>query len=117
MIYKDTKSTYSQVMTLLFLLKDRPEYSHISHLVYVLDQDNFYNFIKYYGGTTIRVPTSQEISELVDVLVYYKSLRDKGVTKKEAKSHLVNKYDGVVGKKYDELVKHLEEMDIEFGDG
>lgn len=61
----------SVASALLYSLKDSPRYSTISELFYLLDYQSFMNLIKYFGGKTIRVPTSSEISECLKLLLLY----------------------------------------------
>lgn len=61
----------STTSSLLYLLRSQPQYSTVSELVYLLDYDNFIKLITYYGGTTIRIPTVDEIDEMLRVLLLY----------------------------------------------
>lgn len=62
---------YSVLLFALFKIKDIPEYSALSQLSFVLDKDNLLNFCEYFGGTTITVPTMQEMQSLVYSLLLY----------------------------------------------
>lgn len=62
---------YSVATALLYTLKDTPQYSTMSELFYILDYPNFIKLIKYYGGQEIRVPTHEEINEMLTVLLLY----------------------------------------------
>jgi len=67
--------TYSMLLMLLYASSDNPRYSTLNELCYVLDHDNFLNFIKYYEGQTITVPNMHELEESLRVLAlfqYYK---------------------------------------------
>lgn len=69
--------------SLLFLLMSRISgdniYSSLSELSYILDRESFMNFITYYGGTTIKVPTADEFHKASRVLVLYNSYTVKGI--------------------------------------
>lgn len=67
----DKKDTYSIALLLLFVFSRNPKYTTLSELAYILDQDNFLNFIKYYEGQTITVPTIEEISKNLKILMIY----------------------------------------------
>lgn len=67
----DKKDIYSLILFTLYRLKEIPEYSTLSELVYVLDNENFIKFLNYFGGQTIRVPTVQELSDVLDALIVY----------------------------------------------
>ena len=62
---------YSLLLFALFKLKDIPEYLTLSELSYILDNKNFINFIEYYGGMTIKVPTRDEFKLIIDALLIY----------------------------------------------
>lgn len=67
------KSTdvYSLLMFALYKLIDIPEYSSLSELVYILDKNNFLKLCEYFGGTTIKIPTTQELQQLMCALLLY----------------------------------------------
>ena len=62
---------YSLAMMSLYLLRDKPQYSTLSELVYTMDKESFLNFISVFGGTTIYVPTAEEVEESLKVIMYY----------------------------------------------
>lgn len=65
------EDAYSIATALLYSLKDIPRYSTTSELFYILDYDNFIRMIKYFGGQEIRIPTSDEIGQMLKVLLVY----------------------------------------------
>lgn len=67
----DKKDIYSLILFVLYRLKEIPEYSTLSELVYVLDNENFIKLLNYYGGKTIRIPTTTELSTVLNSLVAY----------------------------------------------
>lgn len=67
----EKEDVYSVATALLYSLKDVPKYSVVSELFYILDYKNFLNLIKYFGGLEIRIPTADEISEMLRVLLLY----------------------------------------------
>lgn len=64
---------YSLICESLFALKENPKYSVISELAYLLDKDSFIKFIKYFGGQTITVPTTEEFKDTIKLLLLYQS--------------------------------------------
>lgn len=62
---------YSMSMMLLYASKDNPKYSTLSELMFILDHDNFLNFIKYFEGQTIQVPTLSDMSDSIKALLLY----------------------------------------------
>lgn len=88
---------YSVLCSYLFNLKDAPEYALFSELAYLLDSKSFVNFITYFEGETIKVPTVEEFQESIKILLllqYYKvenngwkeSLRKAGFQTNEGRS-------------------------------
>ncbi len=67
--------TYSIVLFVLYQLNNIPEYSTLSELSYVLDKSNFLDFLDYFGGTTIKVPTKRELQTVVNALLLYQSVK------------------------------------------
>lgn len=67
----DNDDLYSMSMMLLYASKDNPRYSTLSELMFILDHDNFLNFIKYFEGQTIEVPSLSDISESLKALLLY----------------------------------------------
>lgn len=66
-----TTDIYSLLLFVLYKLRHVPEYSGISQLAFVLDEENFLNFCEYFGGLTIKVPTIKELQDIVDALLMY----------------------------------------------
>ena len=62
MIVESDEGLYSLAMMFLYILKDDPEYAALSQLSYILDRKNFDKFIDYFGGSTIKVPTREEVN-------------------------------------------------------
>lgn len=63
---------YSLILFSLYKIKDIPEYASLSELAYVLDKKNLINLIEYFGGTTITIPTVEELELIVHSLLIYK---------------------------------------------
>jgi hypothetical protein len=63
--------TYYVTLLLLALSNDNPKYSTISELAYILDHDNFINFIKYFEGQTITIPKIDNIIESLKLLLVF----------------------------------------------
>lgn len=76
--YLNSSDLYSVASSLLYSLKDTPKYSIISELFYLLDYDSFIKLIKYYGGKIIRIPSSDEISDLLKILLVYQYYEAEG---------------------------------------
>jgi hypothetical protein len=73
------KDLYSLILFALYKLIGTPEYSSISELIYVLDKDNLLNLCEFFGGSTIRIPTIQELETVVKALSLYEQVNIRGV--------------------------------------
>lgn len=75
---------YSLSMFALYKLTDVPEYSAISELSYILDRENMLRFCEYFGGTTIKVPTVEELHSIMALLLLYQYVNIEGMDYQEA---------------------------------
>ena len=75
---------YSLVLFALFKLKDIPEYSSLSELSYVLDGTSLFNFLEYFGGSTIKVPTLDEFKVVIEALLLYQYINVEGIEYNQA---------------------------------
>lgn len=87
--FKDA-DMWSLMLFTLYKIKDLPEYSAISELAYILDKDNMLKLCEYFGGLTIKIPTIDDLEEIVYALVLYQ-------------------YVNIEGMEYDDAVKMLGE--------
>ena len=62
---------YSLILFALFKLRDIPDYLVLSELVYILDKDNLLKLCEYFGGTTIHIPTIDELESILYSLLLY----------------------------------------------
>lgn len=77
---------WSLLLFVLFKIKDVPEYSGISELAYILDRKNLMKLCEYFGGTTITVPTIDELEMLVYGLLLYQYVSIDGIPESDALS-------------------------------
>lgn len=72
---------YSLLLFVLFQIKQIPEYSSLTELVYLLDKNSVLKLCQYFGGTTLQIPTLEELEVLVySVLLYnYINIENKGM--------------------------------------
>jgi hypothetical protein len=85
-----TTDVMSLVLFALYKIKDIPEYATLSELVYLLDEKSLNNFLEYYGGTTIRVPTKHELMIVINTLLLYEFTKLDNMSFQEACKHLSN---------------------------
>lgn len=69
------RDLYSLSLFSLYKLIGTAEYSSLSEMVYVLDKDNLLNLCEYFGGQTIRIPTIDELTNLVYSLLLYQYVK------------------------------------------
>ncbi len=75
---------WSLLLFALFKMKDIPEYSSISELAYILDRKNLLKLCEYFGGSTIKIPTIEEIETMVYGLLVYQYVNIEGMSLKDA---------------------------------
>ena len=104
---------YSLMLFVLFKLKDTNEYSSLSQLSYILDKDSLLKLCEFYGGTTITIPTIEDLVAVFNALLLYQEVNiekqdfDKMIDKRDLqrpeKRKLLDCYDVVVDvlKNYD----------------
>jgi hypothetical protein len=80
----DKNDISSLILFTLYKLKDVPEYSVVSELPYILDNDSFIRFLNYYGGKTIKVPTVEEFNDIVNSILVYATKENDNKTFDEA---------------------------------
>ena len=75
---------YSLMLFALYKMNDIPEYSTLSEMCYLLDHKSLINFLSYYGGKTITIPTKEEMKDVLNALVLYQLINIEGKEYKEA---------------------------------
>lgn len=99
----DKRDIYSLILFILYRLKEIPEYSTLSELVYILDNENFIKLINYYGGKTIRIPKVDELSTILDALLVYEREQNTGLPLSD-----ICKDIGISKKEIPEILKILQ---------
>lgn len=70
---------YSMVLFGLYKLQGIKEYSTLSELPFILDHKSLNNLLEYYGGMTIKIPTKQELNDMLNGLLLYQLVNLDGV--------------------------------------
>lgn len=65
---------YSLMLFCLYKLQNIKEYASLSELAYLLDKNNFIKLCQYFGGMTIKIPTLDELQNLIQGLLLYQSV-------------------------------------------
>lgn len=98
---------YSLMLFTLYKLRDIPEYSAISELCYVLDEQNLMALLEFFGGLTIKIPTPKELISLVQSLMVYQEVELNGKDYETALTELNYSNDTVMRHTYLELCEVL----------
>ena len=76
--------SYAVICELLYALKENPKYSVMSELAYILDKESFIKFIKYFGGTELRVPSVEEFRETIQTILLYQYFKIDNLSWKDS---------------------------------
>ena len=79
----NTKDILSFILFVIYRMKDIPEYSVLSELVYLLDNESFKKFITYFGGQTFKIPSLKEINVVLNALLFYTQLVETNKSSEE----------------------------------
>jgi hypothetical protein len=71
---------YSLLLFTLYQCRNSNEYSALSELAYILDEQNLLNLCEYFGGMTITIPKIEELELLLCGLSVYKSINIDGMS-------------------------------------
>jgi len=68
---------YNLILYSIFKIREDPEYSVISELIYILGKDGLLNLCSSLGGCTIKIPTILELKVFTNaLLIYYYSITE-----------------------------------------
>ena len=113
---KNLKETdiYSLILFSLFKLRDIPEYSTLSELVYILDKDSLLKLCEYFGGLTLKIPTIEELETVVYSLILYQYVNIEHIEYKKAIELIGHKSSDLrkVKADYNKLCKILEKYEF-----
>lgn len=108
------KDIYTNALFILYKLSDLPEYSVISELAYILDKKSLLKLCEYFGGLTIKIPTIEEIEDILYLLLAYQLINEENKSFDEAFDLIASKVDNVnkLKKQYSKLVSILEDYEF-----
>lgn len=75
---------YTIILFALSEMKNVPEYKTLSELAYLVDRKSLMNMLEYYGGMTVRIPTTKEFKLMVNGLLMYEYVNLEGLTVQQA---------------------------------
>ncbi len=77
---QDYNQYFSTILYTLYKLGDNEKYATLSELPFILDGKNLLNFLEYYGGKTITIPTKEELLNVISALsIYQDELKGEGL--------------------------------------
>ena len=79
---------WSFILFALFKMREIPEYTSLSELIYILDKSSLLKLCEYFGGQTITIPTIEELETMLYGLVLYDLMEIKNLEYDEAITHL-----------------------------
>ncbi len=105
---------YALALYVIYLLSDNPKYSTLSELSFLLDNDSLKNFLKYYGGTTITVPTVSRVNLELRCIMYYQYVELEGLSRDEAisKAGLQDVSNNIISSRYRMISNVLEKYNL-----
>ena len=98
---------YSMGLFTLYSLTEIPDYRVLSELPYILDKKSLLKVCKYYGGTTIKIPTVEELETVMKVLLIYQRVN---IEKKSLESALKELGYTTLNKKILQVYKLISEV-------
>lgn len=81
---------YSLMLFIMYKLQDLPEYAVTSELCYLLDGSNLTRLLTYFAGKTIKIPTEDEFTTMVNALLMYQYINIEGQSLVDAQQKLEN---------------------------
>ena len=75
---QDYNQYFSTILYCLYKLGDNERYSTLSELPFILDGKNLLNFLEFYGGKTITIPTKEELLNVISALQIYQDVDLQG---------------------------------------
>lgn len=75
----DKTDVYSMILFALYKLREVPEYLTLSELSYILDNKSLLNFLDYYGGMTLTVPTKKDFDVVINALLLYQDVNIENI--------------------------------------
>ncbi len=69
---------FSLVLFALYRLRDDQQFSTLSEMAYIMDKQTLLNFLEYFGGSNIKVPTLADLRLMVNALLIYEMVDLRG---------------------------------------
>lgn len=98
----EKKDIYSLILFVLYKMKGIPEYSTLSELTYILDNESFIRFLNYYGGKTLVVPKVEDLSTILYALLVFERQENTDLPLDDILKEL-----GISKRNKDEILKAL----------
>lgn len=88
-------SDFACLLELMMPLRDVPEFACLPELFAILGHEKLLMLTKYAGGTTIRIPTTEELSDSIEALQWYYNIH---IAKTKKLTHVPFKYRPLIHK-------------------
>ena len=75
----DKTDVYSMILFALYKLREVPDYLTLSEFSYILDNKSLLNFLDYYGGMTLTVPTKKDFDVVINALLLYQDVNIENI--------------------------------------
>ena len=75
---------WSFILFALFKIREVPEFAAISELAYILDKSNLLRLCTVFGGMTLKVPTIDELENIIYGLLLYQYIDIEHYSQEEA---------------------------------
>lgn len=82
---------YSLMLFALYKLEDDPQYSSLSQLSYILDKNSLLNLCEFYGGLTIKIPTIDDLKNLLNALIMFQRIDIDGEPEEFVREQMIAK--------------------------
>lgn len=66
--FLDKQDTYSLLMSAIYAAETDPSYLLLSDLMYALDSESFKNFLSLFEGQTLKIPTIEQLTQMIEAL-------------------------------------------------
>ena len=113
---KNFEKAYTAALFALWRLTELPEYKTLSQLCYVLDERSVLKFLEFFGGQTVRIPTRDELEEVLVALTLQEDVTVNEVQEETAIRRMLGDCTVSIDSRRRgvELYHKLKEMEDEF---
>lgn len=78
------QDTYGVLLAAIQFSEVNEDFRILADLIYLLDEKTFKRFLSLYEGQTIKIPTRQQFTEMLRILLFHAYTTTEGLTREEA---------------------------------